>query len=117
MAVYNYGTKQITVSDTEPVFITVEVNTDGVGGSTSVDRPTGPLLPPIPANSREKRLLGTGANLKTGLTYVSSNFYIAAHQANEMNVVYKINDQTIQVHTNPTADDDEPTIEFEIKFV
>jgi hypothetical protein len=110
---YRYKNLSYPVADDEPVTFSVRFVSDGNTGDTAINIP-GPHDPHISDEGTVQ--LGTGKDLRTGVTVSFSDLANLIPVEDEIEVDYLLNNTLIQKHKNLKSEEKRPIVILNIKF-
>jgi len=110
---YSYKNLSYPCKDNENINFSVEFISDGNMGTTSIKTPNNKNYQ---IKDQGSQLIGTGKDLRTGITVGSSSIINPIPEENEIRIQYKINGELLVEHVNPTSEEKEPIIILYIQF-
>jgi len=110
---YRYKDLSFPVADDVEVSLTVSFVSDGNIGVTTVFTPEGNETEIQDAGTTA---IGTGADLRNGITICASEIANPIPDEDEIRVQYLINGQLLQEHVNSKSENERPSIILYIKF-
>ena len=113
MSLFRYS-KKIIVKDQDQVFLKIELPDQGTASHHIVDIPGNNDLTGL---DNCTLLLGEGLTLKTQRTLVFSKPFNIDPNNDDVKINYYINDELIQVHSNPKSVDLSPQIVLSLQFI